>query len=63
MNVTGSYWLQVNIAVLWISGRPVAKCDPWCSRAIQYDPQSRPMGDPILDKWEHDLMENMQILS
>ena len=46
-----------------MSGRPVAKCDPMRGRAIQHDPRSHLMGDPILDKWsEHDLTENMQIL-
>ena len=41
-------------AVLWINGRPVAKCDQLRGRAIQRAPRSRPMGDPTLDKWEHD---------
>ena len=54
--------MTVLSAVLWISGRPVAKCDPLRSRAIQHDNLSHSMGDPILDKWEHDLTENMQIL-
>ena len=31
-----------------------AKCDALLGRAIQHDPWSRPMGDPALDKWEHD---------
>ena len=48
--------------VLWISGRPVAKCDPSLDRAIQHEPISRPMADPALDEWEHDQTENMQIL-
>ena len=41
-------------SVLWIKGRPVAKCDPLLGRVIQHDPQSRTMGDQTLDKWEHD---------
>ena len=41
-------------AVLWINGRPVAKCDPLHSRATQHDRLSLPMGNPTLDKWEHD---------
>ena len=47
---------QMNITstVLWIRGRPVAKCDSLLGRANQHDPRSRPMGDPALDKWEHD---------
>ena len=49
-------------AVPWISGCPVAKCDPLRGRAIQHDHQSRPMDDPSPDRWEHDQMENMQIL-
>ena len=53
---------NLHIAVLWISGRPVAKCDPLCGRAIQHDHQSRPMGDPSPAGWEHDQTENMQIL-
>ena len=28
-------------------------------RAIQHDHRSRPMGDPALDKWEHDQTENI----
>ena len=43
-----------SIAVLWISGRPVTKCDPSRVRAIQHGPRSRPMGDPTIDKREHD---------
>ena len=43
-------------AVLWIGGRPVAKCDPLLGRAIQHDTRSRPMGDTALDD-----TENMQI--
>ena len=44
-------WMTKDLidAVLWISGRPVAKYDPWLERAIQHDPRSRPMGDPTLD--------------
>ena len=41
---------------------PIAKCDPLRGRAIQHDHQSRPMGDPSPARWEHDQMENMQIL-
>ena len=44
-NVT-SHWLCPYTAVLWISGCPVAKCDPLFSRAIQHDPWSRTTGDP-----------------
>ena len=40
--------------VLWISGRPVAKCYPLRSWGTQHDPRSHPMGNPTLDKWEHD---------
>ena len=50
------------LPVLWISGRPVAKCDPLRDRAIQHDHQSRPMGNPSPARWGHDQMENMQIL-
>ena len=50
------------MTVLWISGHPVAKCDPLRGRAIQHDHQSRPMVDPSPDRGEHDQMENMQIL-
>ena len=44
---------KTNHSVLWISGRPVAKCDPLRGRAIQHDHQSP-------DRWEHDQLENMQ---
>ena len=49
-------------AVLWISGRPVAKCAPLRGRAIQHDHQSRLMGNASPDRWKHDQMENVQIL-
>ena len=35
--------------MLWIRGRPVAKCDPLLDRAIQHNPRSRRMGDLALD--------------
>ena len=41
-------------AVLWISGRPVAKCNPLLGQAIHHYPQSHWMGGPTLDKWEGD---------
>ena len=61
-NVNTSFIISKTIQyvlVLWISGLPVAKCDPSLGRTIQQDPQSRPMDDPAL---EHDLTENMHIL-
>ena len=47
-------WYKVAYLVLQVRGRPVAKCDPLLVRAIQHDPWSRSMGDPTLNKGEHD---------
>ena len=55
----GTYFTEIQkivseISVLSMRGRPVAKCDPLLSRAIEHDPRSHPVRDPALDKWEHD---------
>ena len=36
----------LTFAVLWISGGPVAKCDPLRGRAIQIEPTKSPDGRP-----------------
>ena len=46
--------VRIAATVLRIRGLPVAKYDPFLGWAIQHDPRSRPMGDPTLDKLEHD---------
>ena len=42
--------------VLYMSGRPVAKCEPKLSWATQHDPWSHPTDDSALGKWEHMLL-------
>ena len=54
LSATNMELLKSHKAAVWMRGRTVAKCDPLLSRAIQHDAQSRPMGDPALDKWGHD---------
>ena len=31
--------VQIIHAMLWISGRPIGKCDPLLGRGIQHDPE------------------------
>ena len=51
-----------HVSVLWISSRPVTKCDPLLCWVIQHDPWSGPMGDRSLNKWKHYWTESMQLL-
>ena len=46
--------VRIAATVLRIRGLPVAKYHPLLGWAIHHDPRSRPMGDPTLDKLEHD---------
>ena len=55
--IVGNMWYRIikhtdqySTPVLWISSYTIPKC----SQMIQHDNQSRPMGDPTFDKWEHD---------
>ena len=45
---------KFHLKVQWIRGCPVDKFDSLLRWVIQQEPQSHPMGDPALNKWEHD---------
>ena len=55
-DLLNEFVLHSNYSAVYMSGRPVAKCEPKLSWTTQHDPWSHPTDDSALGKWEHMLL-------